>query len=166
MTGPIPLAAVVRSGIVESVHLGHVAVCDADGRLVASAGDPDRVLFARSSMKPLQAAVTLSRMDERLSGEELAVMCGSHNGEPVHVDTVLGILGRAGLDASALRCPPAWPWHVEDARAHVAPASECHNCSGSMPGCCSPPRGAAIPSRRIRSPIIRCRSPSRKRFFG
>ena len=38
------------------------AVCDADGRLVAWSGDPDRPLYSRSSMKPLQAAVSLSAM--------------------------------------------------------------------------------------------------------
>ena len=52
-----PLVRVVRSGFRESVHLGHVAVCDADGRLVVALGDPDHRVFARSSMKPLQAAV-------------------------------------------------------------------------------------------------------------
>jgi len=134
VSGAIPLAAVVRSGVVESIHLGHVAACDADGRLVASAGDPDRVLFARSSMKPLQAAVSLSRIDRELPADELAVMCGSHNGEPVHVETVLGILGRAGLEASALRCPPAWPWRVEDSRGLDGPAPEFHNCSGKHAG--------------------------------
>ena len=57
--GSVPLAKVVRSGVVESVHLGDVAVCDANGRLLASVGDPDHVAFARSCMKPIQAAVSL-----------------------------------------------------------------------------------------------------------
>ena len=39
--GSVPIARVVRSGVVESVHLGDVAVCDATGRLLASVGDPD-----------------------------------------------------------------------------------------------------------------------------
>ena len=57
MTEPVVLARVTRSGVEESVHLGHVTVCDATGRLVAHAGDPHRVVFPRSSLKPLQAAV-------------------------------------------------------------------------------------------------------------
>jgi L-asparaginase II len=60
----VPLVRVVRSGLEESVHLGHVAVCDADDRLVAWAGDPGHRLFARSCMKPLQAAVSLRAAGE------------------------------------------------------------------------------------------------------
>jgi len=85
MGRPAPLARVVRSGLEESVHLGHVAVCDADGRLVAELGNPDHPVFGRSSMKPLQAAVSLGRITETLPAELAAVMCSSHNGEPVHV---------------------------------------------------------------------------------
>ena len=47
MPSAAPLVRVVRSGLEESVHPGHVAVCDAEGRLVAAAGDPDRLVFAR-----------------------------------------------------------------------------------------------------------------------
>ena len=50
---------------------GHVAVCDADGTLIASAGDPDRMIFARSCMKPLQAAVSLTAIDEPLPDREV-----------------------------------------------------------------------------------------------
>jgi L-asparaginase II len=42
------LAEVERSGFVESRHLGAVAVADADGRLLAAAGDPELVVFPRS----------------------------------------------------------------------------------------------------------------------
>ena len=59
------LVRVLRSGLEESVHLGDVAVVDADGRIVAAAGDADRVAFARSSMKPLQAAVSGPRSRSR-----------------------------------------------------------------------------------------------------
>ena len=55
-----PLVRVVRSGLEESVHLGHVAVCDASGRLVASLGDPERLTFVRSCTKPVQASVSLT----------------------------------------------------------------------------------------------------------
>jgi len=134
LAGAVPLATVVRSGLVESIHLGHVAVCDVEGRLVASAGDPDRIVFARSSMKPLQAAVSLSRIDAELSEDELAIMCASHSGEPVHVEAVGAVLRRGGLDASALRTPPAWPWTVEDARLVEAMAPVFHNCSGKHAG--------------------------------
>src|SRR5918992_3162615 len=94
---PVPLVRVIRSGVEESVHVGSVVVSDADGRLVASVGDPARVAFARSSMKPLQASVSLGLAGDDLPDREVAVMCASHNGEPVHIDAVRAILDRAGL---------------------------------------------------------------------
>jgi L-asparaginase II len=132
---PEPLARLVRSGLEESVHFGDVAVCDADGRLQAMAGDPDRPLFARSSMKPLQAAVSLSAgVEEDLTDREVAVMCASHNGEPVHIESVAGLLQRGGLGFDALRCPPGWPLDPQEmARAGTA-RRELHNCSGKHAG--------------------------------
>ncbi|MGH2662184.1 MAG: asparaginase [Actinomycetota bacterium] len=130
----VPLVRVVRSGVEESVHFGSVAVADVRGRLVARAGDPGRVAFARSSMKPLQAAVSLWVADTELPDAEVAVMCASHNGEPVHVDAVREILRRAGLDPGALRCPPDRPLHPEDAAGVPEPAPLFHNCSGKHAG--------------------------------
>ncbi|HEX2030638.1 MAG TPA: asparaginase [Actinomycetota bacterium] len=129
----VPLVRAVRSGLEESVHLGSVAVADADGRLVAMAGDPARVAFARSSMKPLQAAVSLSLAGDELPDAELAVMCASHSGEAVHVDAVRGLLAQGGFGVEALRCPPALPADPRlSASAH--PRSEVHNCSGKHAG--------------------------------
>ncbi len=131
----VPLVRVVRSGLEESVHLGHVAVCDANGRLVASAGDPKQVVFARSCMKPLQAAVCLAAIgDVRLSDREIAVMCSSHNAEPIHLGAVRALLKRAGLGPSALQTPPAWPLDEQEmARAqHRNP--QFHDCSGKHAG--------------------------------
>ena len=95
MTGPAELVHVVRNGLVESVHTGDVAVCDADGRLRAFAGDPERMLFGRSCEKPLQGAVSFFAMDEPdLPDDEVAVMCASHSGEPVHIAAVRRLLRR------------------------------------------------------------------------
>ena len=110
---PVVLARVIRSGFEESVHLGHVAVCDADGRMLARAGDPERPVFARSTMKPLQAAVSLAAIGaDGWAGapdSEISVMGASHNGEPIHVEAVRRVLDRAGLGVDALQCPPGWP---------------------------------------------------------
>ena len=128
------MVRVFRSGVEEAVHLGSIAVADERGVLVASAGDPGRVAFARSSAKPLQAAVSLNLADGDPSDAEIAVMCGSHNGEDVHIETVQKLLGRAGLGFSALRCPPALPLDPEAARAVSGPRPELHNCSGKHAG--------------------------------
>jgi L-asparaginase II len=106
MTAPAELVHVVRNGLVESIHTGDVAVCDADGRLRASAGDPDRLLFGRSCEKPLQGAVSFSAIGEiDLSEEEVAVMCASHSGEDVHVDAVRRLLRRGPVSVTTLKTP-------------------------------------------------------------
>jgi L-asparaginase II len=120
--------------VVESVHVGTVAVADADGRVLASAGDPSTVAFARSAMKPLQATVSLSLAGEGIPDQEVSVMCASHNGEDVHVRAVGSLLGRAGLGFDALRTPAALPLDQESARVAPEPRPELHNCSGKHAG--------------------------------
>jgi L-asparaginase II len=61
-------------------------------------------------------------------------MCASHNGEPVHLEAVRTILGRAGLGFGALRTPPARPIDEEAARSVPEPSPEFHNCSGKHAG--------------------------------
>jgi L-asparaginase II len=106
MAAPAELVRVVRNGLVESVHTGDVAVCDAGGRLLAFAGDPDRMLFGRSCEKPLQGAVSFSAMEQPdLPDDEIAVMCASHSGEAIHVATVRRLLRRGAVPVAALRTP-------------------------------------------------------------
>jgi L-asparaginase II len=127
------LAEVERSGFVESRHLGAVVAADADGRVLATAGDPDLVVYLRSCAKPFQAlAVRALGVEEELGLGQVALAgaCGSHNGEPDHVASVRKVLEAAGLDEAALRCPPALPTD-RAARARVdGPAAVYHNCSG------------------------------------
>jgi L-asparaginase II len=131
---PVPLVRVVRSGLEESVHLGDVVVCDPDGRVVASAGDAERVVYARSSMKPLQATVSLSRIDADLPSDLVAVMCASHNGEPEHVRAVRRLLRDGDVPVSALRCPEDLPSRRRDALAASRQQRIFHNCSGKHAG--------------------------------
>ena len=51
----VPLVETTRGGTTECVHYGSIAVVDASGRLMASAGDPESLNFTRSALKPLQA---------------------------------------------------------------------------------------------------------------
>jgi L-asparaginase II len=128
------LAEQVRSGLVETVHQGSVAIVEAGGALVASSGDINRPFFFRSSAKPFQAAVSQS-CGADLVPEELAVACASHDGEPVHAALAEQILQRAGLTEDHLQCPPSWP--LREAATHrlirrgaAAPRRIWHNCSG------------------------------------
>ena len=134
MPSPAPLARVVRSGLEESVHVGHVAVCNADGRLVASLGDPDRLVYARSSMKPLQASVSLRRIAAGLPDDLVAIACASHNAEHEHLRAVRRLLRAGGIPESALRCPAALPIRPSDAARAGRPRRIFHNCSGKHAG--------------------------------
>ncbi len=114
--------------VVESVHGGHLAVVDEDGRTVTSTGDPQQQVFARSAVKPLQATACLELLDDasRPTGAELAVAWGSHRAEPHQLTAVEALLAMAGLPVEALTCPAAVGEH--DASA---PRSKLrHNCSG------------------------------------
>lgn len=130
----VPMVRVVRSGVEESVHAVDVAVVDAEGRILAHAGDPGRAMFARSSMKPLQATVSLSLAPFDFSAEEIAVMCASHNGEPVHVGAVRSLLARAAVEESALRCPRMRPWDEEAATNSPERRPVNSDCSGKHGG--------------------------------
>ena len=73
-----------------------------------------------------------------LDDEELAVACASHNGEPKHTEVVARMLGKAGLDASALECGTHWPRLGPVAYALAASGREPdalnNNCSGKHAG--------------------------------
>jgi L-asparaginase II len=131
---PVPLVRVIRSGVEESVHAGDVVVVDADGSVVACAGDPDRLLFARSSMKPLQATVSLSLAPFDFTEREIAVMCASHNAEPVHLEAVGSLLSRARVPEEALRCPMVRPWDDESLAANPERRRINSDCSGKHAG--------------------------------
>jgi len=114
---------VVRSGFVDLAHHGCLAVADTEGNIIYSVGDPERPAYMRSSAKPLQAIAmaesgALEKFD--ISETELAIMCASHAGQDIHVQTVRGILKKIGLSEDALQCSKENP--IRD------------NCSGKHSG--------------------------------
>jgi len=136
--GGVPLATVVRSGFPEGVHRGSVVVLSAAGEVVSAAGDVESPMFPRSSNKPMQA-IGMLRSGLRLTDPaDLALVCASHWGESFHVDRVGALLRSAGLDESALRCPPDLPLDPAAAadviRAGGGPSRIFMNCSGKHTG--------------------------------
>ena len=132
------LAEVVRSGFVESRHHGCVVVLDASGAVTASAGDVTGPIFPRSANKPLQTVGMLRAGLDPTEPADLALISGSHYGEPFHVRRVRAILRSAGLDEDALRCPADLPLSVPERTAVLhaggAPAPLFMNCSGKHAG--------------------------------
>lgn len=130
-----------RGAFVESRHRVNVAVADRDGRLRASSGDAEILIFARSTIKPMQALPLVEdgvadRFD--FSDAELAVCCGSHNAEPQHVDLVRSMLRKIGADEDALACGAHAPLGkvaaAQLAGAGVQPGRIHNNCSGKHAG--------------------------------
>jgi L-asparaginase II len=117
MPGPaaaVPLAHVVRSGFVESVHHGHAVALSADGSVAVSAGEPDGPVVARSSLKPL-FAVAMVRAGLDVPPHLLALGQSSHSGEAYHLDGVRRLLAVAGLDVTDLRNTPGVPLDPDEA---------------------------------------------------
>jgi L-asparaginase II len=136
--GGTPLVEVVRSGFVEGRHCGSVAIVNAAGELVASAGDPRGPIFPRSSNKPIQAVAMLRSGLDLAEPADLAVVAASHWAEPMHVDRIRALLRSGGLSEDDLRCPPDLPLS-EAQRAAVLRAGQppqriLMNCSGKHAG--------------------------------
>jgi L-asparaginase II len=101
------IAETTRGGITESVHHGVVVAVDVSGEIVASAGDPDQVVFFRSSAKPFQAIPVIESGAADAFGftpAELALCCASHEGSPAHQEQVSAMLAKLGLSPAALQC--------------------------------------------------------------
>lgn len=136
-----PLVEVWRGPIVESQHRGHLIAVDGKGRTIAALGAPDRVTYIRSSGKPFQAIPLISSGAADRFGfteKEIAIACGSHSGEPIHVETVQSMLNKTGLDSGALKCGVHEPFSAEVARElarrQQSPGVLQNNCSGKHAG--------------------------------
>lgn len=127
------LLDVTRNGFVESHHRGGLVLLAASGTVAVAAGAPERPIFPRSALKPLQA---IAMVEQGFAGRDdaLALAAASHDGEDVHVAGVRSILTAAGLAEAALQCPPDLPAGRAALLAHLragrGPERICHNCSG------------------------------------
>jgi L-asparaginase II len=81
------VAELVRDGLVESRHWGIAALVGPDGKVIDEIGKSKRLIFPRSSVKPLQA-VAARRVGLQLSGAQLAITTGSHQGTAEHAKLV------------------------------------------------------------------------------
>ena len=137
----VPLAIMTRGGVTESVHYGSVAVSDAEGNVLRSAGDPRAPMFTRSALKPFQAMPVLASGADRAYGfgmRELALMCASHSGEARHVEVVSGMLQRIGCRTEDLQCGKHVPYFYQYLERTPEPGMTFsalhHNCSGKHSG--------------------------------
>jgi L-asparaginase II len=131
----------LRGGVVEAWHDVHAAVVDAEGRLVARAGDPELVTFWRSAAKPFQALpLVADGVMERfgLTDTDLALACASHSSETAQVALVRELLGKIGCTERDLLCGPHPPLSERVAQDYqtrgVRLTAVYSNCSGKHAG--------------------------------
>jgi L-asparaginase II len=136
-----PLVEIKRGSITESSHYGHIVAVDGDGQVVTQVGAPERITYLRSSAKPFQAIplITTGAADRfHFSTQEVAIACGSHNGDLEHIEAVKSMLDKVGLDESALKCGTHEPYSPDAAqrlRERGEKPNVLHNnCSGKHAG--------------------------------
>ncbi len=132
----VPMIELWRGGMLESLHVGHAVIFGPDG-IEAAWGDPQAVIFPRSSCKMLQALplVESGAADAvGLTDRQLALACASHNGSALHTVAVADWLTGLGLGESDLRCGVQWPSDLPARdgliKSDASPCQIHNNCSG------------------------------------
>ena len=141
MTDPVELVEVWRGDLMENIHRGHAVICDETGQIMQAWGDPDAVIYPRSSCKMVQALPLIESGAAAafdLSDQQLALACASHQGAQMHVDAVDAWLAKIGRNEDDFRCGVQEPADIptRDAliRAHETPCQIHNNCSGKHAG--------------------------------
>ena len=136
-----PLIGTWRGDLLECIQSGAIAVADKDGKLVASAGNPQLVTFLRSSAKPFQVLPFVEAGGVEYFGltqAELAILCASHHGTDGHVEVLKSIQRKVGITENFLQCGVHPPYSKSTQYALIKrgenPTSNRHNCSGKHTG--------------------------------
>ena len=118
-------------------HMGYLCIVDQHSRVLYSVGDPNAVVYYRSSSKPIQALPVIMRGLDRkygLTDEESVILAGSHAGEKFHIAALESIWKKAGLSEDMLCMKPTYPCYVpaneERIREGIPMRRAYHNCSG------------------------------------
>ena len=132
-----PIFETTRGQIVESVHYGSIAVVDSAGKMIASYGDPQTAAFLRSSAKPFQVLPFVERGGVERFGftpRELSLSCASHEGSDMHVQAVIELQKKVGIEESNLMCGSHMPGDVDELKRLIVggihPRTNHNNCSG------------------------------------
>ncbi len=138
---PEKLIEVLRGELVESSHFGHVVISDNRGNLRACWGNPDEIIFPRSSCKMLQALPLLesgSADHYNLDSRHLALACASHSGGKAHLEVASDWLQKLRLEKRHLLCGSHKPEDIAEAKylneKGLKPTPLHNNCSGKHLG--------------------------------
>lgn len=135
------IVEVYRGNEVESWHSGSIAVVDSKGIVHAWCGDLATRTFIRSAAKPFQILPLLAagaRDELELECEDIALICGSHGGEPRHVSRAAALLRKGDFDEDDLLCGAHMPFDrnaAQELRQNGEQPGALHNnCSGKHAG--------------------------------
>ena len=129
------LAEITRSGVVESVHTGHLVMLNSDGSVHLTKGDPTQLTYPRSTIKSIQTSAMI-RSGLKLEPRLLALASASHSGAAMHQEGALEILATVGLGEKDLQNAKDKPLGPDERRAwgNQEPTRLAMNCSGKHSG--------------------------------
>lgn len=135
------MVEVTRGELLESIHFGALSIVESTGKVLGSIGDPNEVLYLRSSSKPFQTIpmVELGGVETfGVTEKELAITCASHHGTDDHVATLKSMHQKLGVSVDDLQCGVHPPTDKETNAAMILrgeePNAYRHNCSGKHTG--------------------------------
>ncbi len=135
------LIEICRGDLVESSHQGHIVISDNEGNLRRFWGNPDEVIYPRSSCKMIQAlplVETGSADFYNLDSSHLALACASHSGGEEHLKVAKDWLQKIKLETEDLLCGSHRPEDKEERRYlnenRFNPTQLHNNCSGKHLG--------------------------------
>jgi len=163
------LCKIHRGDFIESIHVAYAVVVDKKGEIVYSSGDPHYLTCIRSTLKPFQASAAVKEGATKAVGftpAEIALMCASHNGEDIHVNTAKSMLDKIGYDTSYYECGTHFPYDEESKKKLIQNeenSSALHNnCSGKHAGmlCLAKylqvdPKGYTDPDHQVQQLIMK-----------
>ena len=136
-----PMIEILRNNHLESLHFGSAVVIGPNNKLIFECGDIDGLIYPRSAMKMIQAIPLLDSgavERYRISGEQIALSCSSHQGSVMHTSLIKNWLGDLGLTEKNLRCgvqPPSDKFERQSLRERGEKPTELNNnCSGKHAG--------------------------------
>lgn len=126
-----------RGSVLENINRGFICGLDDKGTIAYQVGEPETLVYFRSASKPVQALPGIPfGLKEKygLTDEEFTIFCGSHRGEPFHIQALESIMMKTGLTEDNCIMLPAYPLNpkaAEDLMRKDQPRRKIyHNCFG------------------------------------
>jgi L-asparaginase II len=132
-----PVLEIRRGSLVDSIHLGAIAIATVNNYLAYSFGDAEFTAFMGAAANPLKLIpfVEAGGMETfGLTDQELAIMCSSHDGSDEQIEILKSIQQKTGVQETDLLCGVQPPKHRYSEKTlwtkGEAPTPNRHPCSG------------------------------------